>query len=276
MEIQPYVGSEELTASDVVIKVNPADRRRVADLITRTKQVELVDDNNSFSTAKRLAGEAKAMLNEIEASKKAAKQPFRDMAAAIDQLVVEVGHPLVQEHTRMLSMLNSYVSELERKAKEEEKRRAEAQRLKDAETQRQLQEAAQKVAQAELKARQAKDEADRLRAQKDVQARQLALAQTLLDQQMDAEIAGIGNHQPKPALVPGGRVDHPWKFELVDVLTTIQSGRLRLLKWTLDVRACQDAVREQLEDHPNDPPILPGIRCWQEISVSVKASTRIE
>jgi hypothetical protein len=276
MEIVPYVGEQQLTASAVIVKVNPADRRRVADLITRTKQVELVDDNNSFSTAKRLAGEAKALINEIEASKKAAKQPFRDVAAAIDQLVVEVGNPLVQEHIRLLAMLNFYVSELERKAQEEEKRRAEAQRLKDEETQRQLQAAAQKVAQAELEARQAKDEAARLRAQQEAQARQLALAQVLLDQQMDAEIAGIGDHQPKPALVPGGRVDHPWKFELVDVLTTIQAGRLRLLKWTLDIRACQDAVREQLEDKPNDPPILPGIRVWQEISVSVKASARIE
>jgi hypothetical protein len=276
MEIQPYVGDTQLSASSVVVRVNPADRTRVADLIKRTGTVQAVTDNNDFNTAKRLAGEAKALLDEMEAAKKAAKQPFVAVGRAIDGLVVEVGEPLAQEHKRILAMLNSYVAELERKAKEEERKRLEQERIREAENQRKLQEAAQKVAAAELQARQAKDEAERLRAQKDAAQRQLALAEAILAQQLDSEIAGIGNDKPKPGLVPGGRVDHPWKFELLDVLETIKAGRLRLLKWTLDIRACQDAVRDQLNADPNCTPTLPGIRCWQEISVSVKASARTE
>lgn len=276
MELVPYVGENQLTASSVIVRVSPEDRKRVASLVERTRSVTTVVDNNDFNTAKKLAGEAKAMLDEIETARKASKAPFRAIGTALDELAAEVGGPLAAQHQRILVNLNTYVAELERKVKEEERKKAEALRIQEEANARKLQEAAAKVAAAELQAREAQNEVERVRAQQDARNKQLALAEALLAQQLDAEIAGIGNDKPKPGLVPGGRVDHPWKFQLDDVRAVIKAGHLRLLKWTLDLRACQDAVRSQLEKDPNAQPTLPGIQVWQEISVSVKASARTE
>lgn len=276
MYIAPYVGDKQLTASSVTVRVDPEDRIRVGELLERTETIQLVNDPETFSYAKRMAGAAKAMLDEIEASKKSAKQPFTQVGRAIDELAVEVGAPLVAEHKRILGLLNNYVAQLERQQKEAEAKKREAQRLIDEANQRKLAEAEFKLAEARLEARQATDEAVRLRAANDAANRLLALAEAKLEQEMDAAIAAIGADKPKPGLVPGGRVDHPWKFELTDVLKTIEAGRLRLLSWKLDIRACQDSVKGQLESDPTCTPSLPGIRCWQEINVSVRAAAKIE
>jgi hypothetical protein len=276
MELVPYVGENQLTASSVIVRVSPADRKRVTSLIARMKTVQAVVGDTTFHEAKRLAGESKAMLDEIETARKASKAPFRAIGTALDELAGEVGDPLADEHQRILMSLNAYVAELERKAKEAERKKAEALRIQNEANERKLKEAADKLAKAQLEARQAKDEAERLRKEKEAAQRLQALAEARLEQEMDAAIAAIGSDKPKPALVSGGRVDHPWKFELKNILEVVAARRFSLLRWSLDVRACQDAVKEQLEKDPNCTPVLPGIRCWQEISVSVKASARTE
>jgi vacuolar-type H+-ATPase subunit I/STV1 len=276
MEIQPYVGEVALSASSVVVRVNPDDRKRAAELVARTTKLQVVNDEATFQTGTQLASQIKALINEMESSKKSAKQPFRAVETAIDQLLVEVGGPVVKEGTRLLGLLNGYVAELERKRKEEERRKAEVQRLKDAEMERKLKEATDKLAAAEAEARATKDEAARLLAQKNAAEKLVALAQAQLEREMADELSTIGANKPKPALVPGGRVDHPLKFELADVQATIRAGCWRLLKWSLDIRACQDSCRTQVEAAPNVEPTLPGIKVTREINVSVKASARTE
>jgi hypothetical protein len=274
MEIVPFIGDKELSASRVVVQVSPDDRKRVQALVARTKNIQAVVGEAGFATAKKMAGEAKAMLDEMAAAKKVAKQPFSAVIAAIDALVAEVGSPVDNEHKRVLGLLNTYVADLERRVKEEEAKKAEALRIQNEAHQAKLREAAEKLAIAELEARQAQDEAARLRAQQEAAQRQQALQEARLDQEMDAAIALIGADKPKKGLVTAGRVDHPWKFEVTDIGATIKAGRMRLLKWTLDIRACQDDIRAQLYADPETTPWLPGIKCWQEISVSVKAQAR--
>lgn len=276
MEITPWVGNEALTASSVVITVNLDDRKRAQQLVARTQTIQVVDDSNSFQAAKRLAGEAKALLDEIEASKKAAKQPFIAIGRAVDQLVIEVGTPVAEEHRRILHLLNGYVAEMERKAKEEAHRKAEAERIRQAEMERKIREAEAKAAAADLRARKAQDETERLRLQKEASERQLALAQAQLEKDLSEELARLGADKPKPSLVSNGRVDHPLKFELTDIKAVVKAGQWRLLKWTLDVRACQDSCRSQMETAPSVEPFLPGIKITREISVSVRASARTE
>jgi hypothetical protein len=74
------------------------------------------------------------------------------------------------------------------------------------------------------------------------------------------------------SLVPGGRVTHPWKFELIDVEAVIKGGAKRLLRIELDILACQDSVRAQLEIAPDQPPSLPGIKVTRETKVIVRAT----
>jgi hypothetical protein len=274
MELVPWVGTTQLTASSVEVRVDPEDRRRVKEMLERWSAITVVNDDATFHAAKQAAGEVKALIDEVKASKAAAKQPFRAVATSIDNLAAEVGGPVEEESKRILSLLNSYVARLEAKQKAEEKARAEADRKRQEAFDLKLAEAAKRAADAELEARKATDEAARLRAQKDAAERQLALAQAQLERDMSDELAQLGNNKPKPSLVPGGRVDHPLKFELINVQETCDARHYRLLRWTLDIRACQDACRSQLEQYPDREPTLPGIKVTRDISVSVKASAR--
>src|SRR5215469_13643579 len=118
------------------------------------------------------------------------------------------------------------------------------------------------------------DEAKRALAQAKT-TEELAKAQQLqFEQELAADLDKSLAPPPPPGLVPGGRVAHPYKFKLVDLPAVINNHRLELLRWELNIPACNDAVRLQLERNPDRKPVLPGIEITQEISVSVKAQTR--
>jgi hypothetical protein len=103
----------------------------------------------------------------------------------------------------------------------------------------------------------------------------LLVAQQELAKEMALEIAQIGADKPKRGLVPGGRVNHPFEFRLKNIREVIQAGCINLLRWELDIRACQDSVRAQLEIDPSREPTLPGIEVTRKINVSVRASARV-
>lgn len=274
MEIIPFVGDQQLTATSVTIRVNPADRARAEELVERTAQCRLVNDTPSFERARTLAGEAKAMLKEIEDSKKLAKKPFNSVEKAIDKLAAEVALEVSSEHERILILLNAYVRKLETERAAEERARAEAARLEREAHDRKVREAEAAKRAAELAARQAQDEAAKLRLEQEALKNALLVEQQKLAREMAEELAMIGEDQPKKGLVPGGRVDHPYTFKLMNLPELINNHRLDLLRWELNVRACQDDVRLQLERNPDAKPVLPGIEISQEISVSVRATRR--
>jgi len=136
-------------------------------------------------------------------------------------------------------------------------------------------EAARTKADAELRA--ARDEIERSKLREAAQRREAELLQEQLAAALASDVEELGKDtEPLPGLIPGGRVDHVYDFELVDVNTTVKHGCWRLLKWSLDIRACQDSVRTQLEGIPEMEPSLPGIKITKRINVSVKAAARIK
>ena len=215
------------------------------------------------------------MVDEIADSRKAAKRPFSTVEKAIDGLATEVGQPVIDEHKRILALLNGYVAYLESEAKQEQRAKEEVLRKQIAD-QRQKVEAAQEAqAKAEEQARKATDEAARLRAQEDARRKAQDAEQAQLSMEMAGEIAKIGE-QPKRSFVPGGRVDHKFEFSLVNVQETVKAGGWRLLRWELDKLACQDSCKAQLEIEPDKEPTLPGIEIKRSVNVSVRASAKIE
>lgn len=273
IEIIPYLGSEPIAATKVFIRVNPADRARAEKLIERTAAITSVTDELSFEAARALAGEAKSMLNEIDDSRKAAKKPFGAVERAIDTVATDIAKNVLEEHERLLGLLNDYVVILERMRRAEEKAKADAARREREAYEKKIAQAQAAQRAAELEAQQARDEATRLRLQEEALKNQLLAEQQKLSQEMAEEIARIGE-EPKKGLVPGGRVDHPLIFKLIDLPAVINSHRLDLLRWELNIRACQDAVRLQLELNPDATPSLPGIEITQETSVSVRATRK--
>ena len=272
MQIVPYIGEVPIKTDAFSIRVDPEDKRRVENLTVRASQIVVVNDTQSFAIAKHTAGQMKALLDEIEDARKASQRPQVALKNAIDELAQTVAGPLQNEQTRVLGLLNAYVERLEAEEKAEARRREEALRAQVAEQQRKLREAEAAQARAEADARKAKDEAEAVRLRAEAQRRQEAAEDAQLAQEMALEAAKIGQNAAPKAKVPGGRVDHVYDFELVNVEAVIKGGGWRLVTWKLDKRACMDSVRGQLEIDKNQEPSLPGIRITKRINVSVRAS----
>jgi signal transduction histidine kinase len=269
MELQPYFGEQTLSAASIVVRVSKEDRNRAEALVVQTTKIKEVVDESTFTAAKRAAGQLKALIKEIDDARKAAKRPFAAVETAIEDLAHEVSSPVSSEMNRILTLLNRYVAKLERERAEADRKAKEALERERAEADRKVREAQAAKEEAERKARAAQDEAERLRAQQEAQARSLALEQAKLERELDTEV--IGPPEPRRGLVPGGRVDHPRTYKLKDVWAIIKAKRLDLLRIELNISACNDEVRRQLEHAPDAEPVIPGVEITTQISVSVKA-----
>lgn len=274
--IVPYFGEEIVTATSIEVRINPEDRERAQALVERTSEITAVDDAVSFEAARGAAGQIKALLDEIALDKKRSKLPFAAVEAAIEKLAVNIANPVKTEQDRILGLLNGYVTKLEAARKADERARADAQRKVQEEADRRVREAeiAQAAAQSELQA--AKDEIERSKLREAAQRRDNQLLQQQLARELAADVEQLGqSNEPPRGLVPGGRVNHTYDFELVNVQATCDARCYRLLRWALDIRACQDSVKTQVEMAPNIEPSLPGIKITKRLNVSVKASSRI-
>src|SRR6516162_3589143 len=270
MEIQPYYGDEPLVVSSVQIQVNPADRKRARELLTATADIIEVKDEPTYKLATHALGQLKGMLDEIDRGKKTVKSPFDKVIDMIRDKAQEIWEPVMNEHRRVQTILNGYVAILEAKRKEEERQRREEIRRIQQEHDRKIREAREAQVRAENEARAALDEVARQRAHAEAQTQLLLAAQEQLAKELAVE-ASNSLESNKRGLVPGGRVDHNYEFELTNIKETIQAGCLHLIRWEIDHRACQDSCRKQLEIDPSSEPTLPGIKVTRKINVSVKA-----
>jgi cell division septum initiation protein DivIVA len=274
MEISPYVNNHELLASDVTVRVNTDDRKRIDALLAQTSAIVMVNNNDTYALARHAAGRLKAMIDEVEDARKGCQRPFKAISEAVMNQARAIGKPVNDEHQRILGLLNNYVENMEREAEAVRKRQHEQRIAIEREHQRRITEALEARRQAEEAARTAKNEAERERARADSMAALARAAQEQLAQELAAEIAEIGN-EPRKGLVPDGRVNHTWEFKLVNVHETIKAGSLSLLRFELDKLACLDSVKAQLAIDPNTPPSLPGITVTQRTNVSVRASAGV-
>lgn len=272
MKIVPYAGEVPIHTTTFSIRVDPEDKERVENLTIRASQILIVNDNQTFAIAKHCAGQIKALLDEIEDARRASQRPQVALKNAIDELAQNVAAPLASEQKRVLGLLNAYVGRLEAEEKAEARRREEALKAQIAEQQRKLKEAEAARERAEAEARKAQDEAEAVRLKAEAQRRQEAAEDAQLAQEMALEASRIAQQLPLKAKVPGGRVDHLYEFELVNVEAVVKAGGWRLVTWKLDKRACMDSVRAQLEIDKDTEPSLPGIRITRRINVSVRAS----
>jgi hypothetical protein len=240
MELTPLYAGDELSVAQVKVLVNPKDRARAEALVSETSKLKTIARTEDLQAVKRAAGQCKAMLNEIEDAKKAAKRPFGAVEAAINDLASEVSDPVESEHKRLLGLLNAYVARVEAEEREELRRK------------REQAEQEQREAQARIQA--ARNE------------------QALLEAEMQLELSRF-NPAPPPAKgkITGGRVDHPWTYKVINIAQVIEKYGTRLIRWELDILACNDEVRRQLAEYPDRDPVIPGLQVERKVNVSVKA-----
>ena len=270
MEIKPYYGDEPLVVSSVQVQINPADRKRARELLAATADIIEVKDEPTYKIATHALGQLKGMLEEVEKGKKQIKSPFDKVLDMIRDTAQEIWEPVMGEHRRIQTMLNGYVAILEAKRKEDERQRREEIRRIQQDHDRKIREAREAQVRAENEARMALDEMGRQKAHAEAQTQLLLAAQEQLAKELAVE-ASNSLESNKRGLVPGGRVDHTYEFELTNIKETIQAGCLYLIRWEIDHRACQDSCRKQLEIDPITEPTLPGINVTRKINVSVKA-----
>jgi beta-glucosidase-like glycosyl hydrolase len=278
MLLAPTLGPDHapITAGSVVIVTDPDDQKRVDFLVSRCSALTDIQDDHSLTLARRLGGEVKAMLDEIQNQKRAVKTPFRMIENGIEERAKEISEPLLQEKTRIAGLLGGYVSRLEAAEKAEAARREAALQAQVREQQRRLHEAQNAQRKAEEEARDAKSEAERIMARERVAANQALQAQAQLAQEMAQEAAAIGSDKPVKGKIPGGRVTPVYSYRVVNLKAALTAGFLRLFRWEIDVRACNDEVRAQLDKDPDAEPQIPGLEITKTISVSVKAAGRIQ
>lgn len=273
-QIQSYFGDQQVTTSNVEVRVNSAERALAVALVkTSQANVQVVQDEETFTRARETAAGLKAILDQIEADRKAAKLPYTAVGRKIDEVANGLATPVKTEQNRVLALLNGYVEKLEAEREAERRREAEAKRLAQEKADREVREAKALLAKAQAELKAAHDEAEASRLREAAQKRENQLLQQQLAAELAADVEGLGKDpEPPRGLVPDGRVDHNYKFTLVDPVATVRAGSWRLLRWELDIRACQDAVKNLVECAPNVEPELPGIKIVKQLSVSVKAA----
>jgi DNA repair exonuclease SbcCD ATPase subunit len=266
MQLVPYIGEQRVRHDSFSIVVDPEDQKRVNALVERASKYTVVTADN-FPIVSQLAGQLKSMLNEILDAKKAAKRPFAAVEQTLETKAQEVSAGLQRENSRILKLLSAHVEKLEAAEREAARAREEQMRADKARLAKELQEAKEAKRMAEERARMAQDEKERLEARlKAEQAKHAAF-----EAELEAALAREDFSEPTQAKVPGGRVDHPYEFKLIDPKLVIQNYP-RLLKIELDILACRDVVRSLKELNPNQEPEIAGIQITQKTSVSVRAS----
>jgi hypothetical protein len=249
MEIETRLDGAVIAASQLNISVDPRDLERARVLVDQTsKEVQAVNSEQTFAAAREAAGRLKSMLDEIKLSHKRVKGPFTKVGKEIDSLAKDVSEPIKAEQDRILGLLGTYVNQLELARKQKELMDAQERRVRWEESIRNM--------------RDAKTKEEREQAQ--------------LAFDLAADVEALGNDELSPrGLVPGGRVNHIPDFELLDVGAVFEGGYAGLLRCELDILACRDAVKRQLEANPDLEPSLPGIRIIKRTNVSVHAPNRI-
>lgn len=272
MELSPYYGEQALTVADITVRIRSKDRERIKELLAQSQaENKVVTDENSFNRAKRSVSNLKAVEQEIHKAKRAAKTPFETVLDKIEELAKALSGPVVNEQTRIIELMKDRVRKLEAERAAEQKKLREKQQAEENAHRAKVRELELARAEAERKAREAQDEVERIKAQEEAKRKLEAVNNAETLRLLELEVASM-MQAPEHGIVRGGRVSHPRHYKLVNAEQTVKAGSIRLLRIELDIRACDDAVRAQLEIAPDHEPTLPGIEISQDLSISIKAS----
>jgi hypothetical protein len=272
MELSPYYGEQALAVADITVRIRSTDRERINELVAKSQaENKAVTDEQSFNRAKRSVSNLKATEQEIYKAKRAAKTPFEVVLEKIEGLAKDLSKPVIDEQARIIELMKKRVIELEAQRAAEAKKLREKQEAEERAHRMKVRELELQRAEAERKAREAEDALARKLAQEEAARKLEAVNNAETMRLLELEVASM-LQEPVHGIVRGGRVAHPWTFKLLNAEQTVRAGSIRLLRIELDVRACNDAVRAQLEIAPDHVPTLPGIEVTQDLSISIKAA----
>lgn len=208
---------------------------------------EITSEAESASAADR-AKEAKLLIDEIEAARKAAVAPLKEVTSQIDALCREPRNALELVRTAYRNKLSVWAAKLRAQAEEKawklreealaEQRREEAERRKAAEEKRSIDEAA---------AREARQRARDLEAQADA-----AVA--------DAQVV------KSPRSLGGSTAKAVWKWRVTD----IQALAAARPEFVQPASASLDAAAKIAAQTKTQPLVLPGVEWYEDTEVRLR------
>lgn len=274
MELQPYYGEQVLAVTNISVRVRAGDRKRIMELVAKSQAENLVvNSETTFDNATRHGRHLKAAEKEIHEAKRAAKKPFEAVLDKLEEQARTIAAPVVEEQARVIELMKVWVAKLEAEREEQQKKIREQKEAEERAHQAQIREMMAKQQEAERRARAAEDEAARLKAAQEAAQRQAAIEEAERLRSLELEVAAM-TQEPVRGIVPGGSVSHPWKYRLINAEATVKAGAIRLLRIELDKRACDDAVRAQLDIAPDHEPSLPGIEVTRDFTIHIKAGSK--
>lgn len=239
-------------------------KAEITDLVAPGKAIT-VTDFPSAARAAEAAKQVKALAKKVEERRKALTDPLLQQQRKIKQYADEISAPLDEVETHLKAQLRAFEIEQEKIRAEERRKAEEEARRKEAEL-RAKQEADRAEHEANL-ARQAKaasafgdddeEPTQTLEAQHDeFEAKQMAEQAALKNETAERE------WNIKQQGVKGAVKD--WKVDIIDInLVPIQ-----YLKREVMVSLVKQAARNGVTD-------FPGLRVYQDISISIGANTYI-
>ena len=212
-------------------------------ILALSKTVTAVTNSTEDGFATQRRRDIKRLLAEVETTRKAIKQPVLNLGKRIDQIAADYLQALIDEESRIARLSGAWTAAEQRKVDEENERLAAAQRKAQ-------QDAAEALAEQERLANLAKPSPKKeIAAEVAVQAAQEKVIQ--------AQAAA-------PAFIPkvsGKVVKREVMFEITDAAALYA---VRPEFFTLEPR--RSAIKASI----NKDTRLPGLKCWEAVSTSVR------
>lgn len=251
------------------------------EIIARAQEIREISDELDEADASEVLKELIRMERGVEETRTAIKGPLLDAGRKVDSIAKTFSAPVQAEVVRFKGLLGKFdmarrerIAAEERKRQEEARKAAEAKAKAEAEARRReeearaAQEAAQRAAEAEFLA---SDTASQERAAAEAKAAQekaaaeAAEAEAARKREAEASAAQLQLSVQAPVKAPakpsgiGSRM--VWKFEVEDI-RALYAARPELV--TLEPKS------REIERAISIGATLPGVRAWQESSVSVR------
>lgn len=233
-----------------VLKAEALERAALIGTVTNAEQNEY---------AARVQRDLQAVVKAVEVDRKRVKEPFLDMGRRIDAAAREFVAELEEEYRRIGECCQEFAAK-ERERFLAEQRRVQEEQERVLREQRKAEEEARAKAAAEAAA--ARNEAERIAAQKRAEEQAKLIAERAAQ-----ELEAI-----TPAALPtkaDGQVVKPvWRFEVTDVwlLARTSPGLVRIEPNRSEINEVITRLAAAGE------PKIPGLRIWNEVQVTTRTA----
>ena len=260
--INPTTKERASIAALAVIATPDLIQRRDA-LLDRAAEISSVENQEQADRAVAIAGDLKRVLDEIEASRKAIKNPFDQIAKGIQDVAKATSAPVETDRARLNGLVSSFIAKQEREA-------AEARRRAEAKARAAQERAAAKQREADAEAKRLLEEAEKAKKSGNLEEA-FDLECSAADAQTEAAQPLVPAYTPPPAAkvqMSGAAISRGWGFEVVN-LHKLLAAHPECVELVAKAQAIQNAIKaEAARLDEGEIPSIPGLKIFPKVGIS--------